>query len=238
MTGRNDRLLLVVVGRSAEIRRVRVEGSGQGPPTGEGGRVEREKEAARGPFQQSTCTRPQLHSRNHRHVARELQQARKDRRGSVIRPATGLQKRALLELTLSLPASSCRSLARLHPAPFLPLFVPLPNPRHSRPPILGTYGVVYKAKDVHTGQTVALKKIRLEAEDEGVPSTAIREISLLKELKDDNVVGWVFFLSSFCARETSPVAESVYPPTHPLSPVRPPPRQSLHRCSCALSSPS
>jgi len=29
---------------------------------------------------------------------------------------------------------------------------------------------------------LALKKIRLDAEDEGVPSTAIREISLLKEL--------------------------------------------------------
>lgn len=56
---------------------------------------------------------------------------------------------------------------------------------------LGTYGVVYKAKDVTTGEVVALKKIRLEAEDEGVPSTAIREISLLKELKDDNVVRYV-----------------------------------------------
>ncbi|EIM84986.1 Pkinase-domain-containing protein [Stereum hirsutum FP-91666 SS1] len=52
----------------------------------------------------------------------------------------------------------------------------------------GTYGVVYKARDVNTEQIVALKKIRLEAEDEGVPSTAIREISLLKELKNDNVV--------------------------------------------------
>lgn len=52
----------------------------------------------------------------------------------------------------------------------------------------GTYGVVYKARDITTNQIVALKKIRLEAEDEGVPSTAIREISLLKELKDDNVV--------------------------------------------------
>ena len=47
---------------------------------------------------------------------------------------------------------------------------------------------MYKAKDINTGQYVALKKIRLEAEDEGVPSTAIREISLLKELKDDNIV--------------------------------------------------
>ena len=53
---------------------------------------------------------------------------------------------------------------------------------------IGTYGVVYKARDVSTNQIVALKKIRLEAEDEGVPSTAIREISLLKELKDDNIV--------------------------------------------------
>jgi cyclin-dependent kinase len=48
---------------------------------------------------------------------------------------------------------------------------------------------VYKARDIRTGSYVALKKIRLEAEDEGVPSTSIREISLLKELsKDDNIV--------------------------------------------------
>lgn len=55
-------------------------------------------------------------------------------------------------------------------------------------PRVGTYGVVYKARDVNSGNIVALKKIRLEAEDEGVPSTAIREISLLKELRDDNIV--------------------------------------------------
>jgi cyclin-dependent kinase len=54
---------------------------------------------------------------------------------------------------------------------------------------LGTYGVVYKALDLlHNGRVVALKKIRLEAEDEGVPSTAIREISLLKEMNDPNIV--------------------------------------------------
>ncbi|GMF19235.1 unnamed protein product [Phytophthora lilii] len=52
----------------------------------------------------------------------------------------------------------------------------------------GTYGVVYKAKDRVTGEVIALKKIRLEAEDEGIPSTAIREISLLKELQHCNIV--------------------------------------------------
>lgn len=53
----------------------------------------------------------------------------------------------------------------------------------------GTYGVVYKARDLlHDNRIVALKKIRLEAEDEGVPSTAIREISLLKEMRDPNIV--------------------------------------------------
>ncbi|KAJ6160942.1 hypothetical protein N7470_004338 [Penicillium chermesinum] len=53
----------------------------------------------------------------------------------------------------------------------------------------GTYGVVYKARELnHPNRIVALKKIRLEAEDEGVPSTAIREISLLKEMQDPNIV--------------------------------------------------
>jgi serine/threonine protein kinase len=52
----------------------------------------------------------------------------------------------------------------------------------------GTYGVVYKARDRNTGEVIALKKIRLEADDEGVPSTAIREISLLKELPHPNIV--------------------------------------------------
>lgn len=52
----------------------------------------------------------------------------------------------------------------------------------------GTYGVVFKAKDTSTGELYALKKIRLESEDEGIPSTAIREIALLKELQHPNIV--------------------------------------------------
>eukprot|EP00527_Entomoneis_sp_CCMP2396_P009622 CAMPEP_0198136650 /NCGR_PEP_ID=MMETSP1443-20131203/279_1 /TAXON_ID=186043 /ORGANISM="Entomoneis sp., Strain CCMP2396" /LENGTH=298 /DNA_ID=CAMNT_0043797907 /DNA_START=101 /DNA_END=997 /DNA_ORIENTATION=- len=52
----------------------------------------------------------------------------------------------------------------------------------------GTYGVVYKARDRQTDEIVALKRIRLEVEDEGIPSTALREISLLRELSHRNVV--------------------------------------------------
>ncbi len=52
----------------------------------------------------------------------------------------------------------------------------------------GTYGVVFKAKDRQTNEIVALKKIRLENTDEGIPSTAIREISVLQELRHPNIV--------------------------------------------------
>ena len=52
----------------------------------------------------------------------------------------------------------------------------------------GTYGTVYKAIDKQTQQVVALKKIKLEHADEGIPSTAIREISLLRELEHPTIV--------------------------------------------------
>lgn len=78
----------------------------------------------------------------------------------------------------------------------------------------GTYGKVYKARDIATGKLVALKKCRLEVwslgkptlpvrrcslghaeqvrcvfvqmEEEGVPSTTLREISLLQMLSESN----------------------------------------------------
>jgi len=52
----------------------------------------------------------------------------------------------------------------------------------------GTYGVVYKGTDNVTKEIVALKKIKLEDVDEGVPSTALREVSVLKELQHPNIV--------------------------------------------------
>lgn len=47
--------------------------------------------------------------------------------------------------------------------------------------------MVYKAVE-KSGRLVALKKIRLDSETEGVPSTAIREISLLKDLAHPAII--------------------------------------------------
>lgn len=52
----------------------------------------------------------------------------------------------------------------------------------------GTYGVVYKAREKKTERIVALKKIRLENENEGIPATTIREILLLKNLRHSTIV--------------------------------------------------
>lgn len=49
----------------------------------------------------------------------------------------------------------------------------------------GTYGVVYKGRNKKTGQIVAMKKIRLESEDEGIPSTAIRWVCVVCSLGCD-----------------------------------------------------
>ncbi|CAE6409239.1 unnamed protein product [Rhizoctonia solani] len=51
----------------------------------------------------------------------------------------------------------------------------------------GTYATVFKGRSRTTNEIVALKEIHLDAE-EGTPSTAIREISLMKELKHVNIV--------------------------------------------------
>jgi negative regulator of PHO system len=46
---------------------------------------------------------------------------------------------------------------------------------------------VFKGRNRQTGELVALKEIHLDSE-EGTPSTAIREISLMKELKHENIL--------------------------------------------------
>lgn len=52
----------------------------------------------------------------------------------------------------------------------------------------GTYGKVYRARSHATGKLVAMKHMKLTNQDEGVPSTAIREVAILKDLNHDNIV--------------------------------------------------
>lgn len=52
----------------------------------------------------------------------------------------------------------------------------------------GTFGKVYKARNTVTKVYVALKRIRMEAERDGFPVTAMREIKLLQSLRHKNVV--------------------------------------------------
>lgn len=71
----------------------------------------------------------------------------------------------------------------------------------------GTYGIVYRAKEAATGEIFALKKIRMDLENEGyaysllsdhvllqiirilsLPVSSLREISLLRELDHENIV--------------------------------------------------
>ncbi|CEM24734.1 unnamed protein product [Vitrella brassicaformis CCMP3155] len=52
----------------------------------------------------------------------------------------------------------------------------------------GTYGTVYLALDSKTGDTVAVKMIRGNEDEEGIPSTSLREVALLREISHHNLV--------------------------------------------------
>ncbi|KAK4267680.1 hypothetical protein QN277_024429 [Acacia crassicarpa] len=79
----------------------------------------------------------------------------------------------------------------------------------------GTYGKVYKAKEKATGQLVALKKTRLEMDEEGIPPTALREISLLQMLSQS-----VYIVRLLCVehvdKASKTVAAGCQPSTKPL----------------------
>lgn len=52
----------------------------------------------------------------------------------------------------------------------------------------GTYGIVYKARLRESDTVFALKRIRMELSNEGLSLSALREISLLKQINHPNIV--------------------------------------------------
>lgn len=52
----------------------------------------------------------------------------------------------------------------------------------------GSYGWVSRAKDITTGEIVALKKLKMENSPDGFPVTGLREIQTLLEARHPNIV--------------------------------------------------
>ncbi|ORX90871.1 Pkinase-domain-containing protein [Basidiobolus meristosporus CBS 931.73] len=52
----------------------------------------------------------------------------------------------------------------------------------------GTYGKVFKARNITSNTVVALKRIKVDSEKDGFPLTALREIKLLQSLSHQNII--------------------------------------------------
>ena len=48
--------------------------------------------------------------------------------------------------------------------------------------VAGAYATVYKARDLKTDTVVAMKKVKIQLGEDGVPMNVLREISLLRHL--------------------------------------------------------
>ncbi|RUS23962.1 cyclin-dependent kinase 10 [Jimgerdemannia flammicorona] len=85
----------------------------------------------------------------------------------------------------------------------------------------GTYGVVYRARDRNTKEIVALKKIRMERETDGLPVSSLREIILLKRLNHPNIVNVldvavgnqldaIFLVMEYCEQDIATLIDTVH----------------------------
>jgi len=83
----------------------------------------------------------------------------------------------------------------------------------------GTYGTVYKARDKLTDEIVALKKVKMERENDGFPLTALRELKLLRRLKHPNCIllrdiavgkkiDSMFYIFEFCDHDLAHLIDS------------------------------
>lgn len=87
----------------------------------------------------------------------------------------------------------------------------------------GTYGIVYRARDIKSGEIVALKKIRMEREKEGLPVCSVREITLLMGLRHKNIVELtdvvvgrelenMFLVMKFCEQDLASLIDNMNSP--------------------------
>lgn len=91
----------------------------------------------------------------------------------------------------------------------------------------GSYGVVFRARELRGGGIVALKKLKLDEEKNGFPITSLREVMALMVCSHENVVG----VREIVVGDT--LTQSAHPPPisalHSSSRLTVRPRQDLHR---------
>ena len=87
----------------------------------------------------------------------------------------------------------------------------------------GTYGVVYRARDKRDGSIVAMKKVRMDRERDGMPITALREVKILQSSRHPNIINllrvvtghdWrkVFLVFEYCEHDMSRLLQSMRVP--------------------------
>ncbi|XP_077982610.1 cyclin-dependent kinase 10-like [Glandiceps talaboti] len=87
----------------------------------------------------------------------------------------------------------------------------------------GTYGIVYRARDSKSDEIVALKKVRMEKESDGLPVSSLREIHLLINLHHTNVVylkevvvgshlDSIFLVMEYCEQDLASLLDNMSTP--------------------------
>uniref|UniRef100_A0A8C7ZIH5 Cyclin dependent kinase 10 n=1 Tax=Oryzias sinensis TaxID=183150 RepID=A0A8C7ZIH5_9TELE len=87
----------------------------------------------------------------------------------------------------------------------------------------GTYGIVYRARDTRSNEIVALKKVRMDKEKDGIPISSLREITLLLRLRHPNIVELkevvvgsqlesLFLVMSYCEQDLASLLENMQTP--------------------------
>ncbi|XP_062032409.1 cyclin-dependent kinase 10 isoform X1 [Lepus europaeus] len=87
----------------------------------------------------------------------------------------------------------------------------------------GTYGIVYRARDTQTDEIVALKKVRMDKEKDGIPISSLREITLLLRARHPNIVELkevvvgnhlesIFLVMGYCEQDLASLLENMPTP--------------------------
>lgn len=87
----------------------------------------------------------------------------------------------------------------------------------------GSYGIVYRARDTRSNEIVALKKVRMDQEKDGLPISGLREIMILKQCHHENIVRLrevvvgksldsIFLVMDFCEQDLASVLDNMSQP--------------------------